>query len=300
MECSEALDFLYLSFDGSLTAQQQMLLDAHRRTCFACANTLSRAQRFQQILVQVPQLSVPRGLEDRIIESVFAASGMTNKREETFRTVVDSFTNWRSFGLAFGTAAAALALILISRNVMQQAAMNHQTPERTLTAAVDGTLQIQPAAGQPEQAGSNVAIAPGETLTSGDARPATVALASGLAITLSGGTQVRVGTVKVDQQTGDPDVIALRVDHGTVGVRENLSRGGSAVHVATDQATVVPTGTIFTVSANPGVTQVAVGEGSVEVYLPGETFNVTAGSEARITKDKHTVGKIKPTERISH
>ena len=63
MECSEALDLLYSSFDGQITPTQQSLLDGHRRTCFACASSMIKAERFQELIRHVPQLTVPRGLE---------------------------------------------------------------------------------------------------------------------------------------------------------------------------------------------------------------------------------------------
>ena len=300
MECSEALDFLYEAFDGQLTPTQQMLLDAHRRTCFACANTLARAERFQELLVKVPQLTVPRGLEDRVIERVLVASGMQTKRAETWQTLVEALGNWRTFGLAFGTAAAAFAIILISRGVIQQVAQSRHEAPQEITATVYGDLQLQNSNGETSHAGANLAIAPGETITSNGPKPATIAMSPNLAVTLSGDTQVRVYSVRVDPQTGDPDVVSLRVDHGTVGVRESLVKDTGAIHVATDQATIVPTGTVFVVNAARGLTQVAVGEGSVAVYLPGETFNVLAGSEARITADSHQVSKLKPGEHLSY
>src|SRR5215831_4879933 len=79
MECSEALDLLYESFDATISPAQQSLLNGHRRTCFACAGTLAKAQRFQELIQRVPQLSVPRGLEARILERVLHTSpeGMT-------------------------------------------------------------------------------------------------------------------------------------------------------------------------------------------------------------------------------
>jgi hypothetical protein len=300
MECSEALDFLYQSFDAQLTPTQQMLLDAHRRTCFACANTLTRAERFQALLLQVPQLAVPRGLEDRIIERVFAANHVTTKRGETWRSLVDSVTNWRSFGLALGTAAAVFALILISRGVIQQSAMSHSQAPTTITAAINGTLDVAAANGASSPASGSVTLQPGETISNSSDQPSTIAIGPHLAVTIANGTQVKVGTVRVDPQTGDPDVIAVRVDHGTVGVRENLQKNSGAIHVATDQATVVPTGTIFTVTAQSGSTQVAVGEGSVAVFLPGETFNVLAGNQAQITADRHTVSKLRPGTKFAH
>lgn len=300
MECSEALDFLYESFDAQLTSTQQMLLDAHRRTCFACANTLTRAERFQALLLQVPQLAVPRGLENRIIEHVFAANHVTTKRGETWQTLVESLTNWRSFGLpALGTAAAVIALILISRGVVQQTALSHHAAPSAITAALSGTLDVNGTGGVRQESGS-MTIVPGETLTNSSDQPATVALSPNLAVTIGNGTQVKVGNVKVDPQTGDPDVIAVRVEHGTIGVRESLQKNSGAIHVATDQATIVPTGTIFTVTAATGSTHVAVGQGSVAVYLPGETFNVLAGSEAQITADKHTVNRLKPGTKFGH
>jgi FecR-like protein len=292
MECSEALDFLYQSFDAQLTPTQQMLLDAHRRTCFACAATLTRAERFQALLLQVPQLAVPRGLEDRIIERVFAASHVTTKRGETWQSFVESMTNWRSFGLAVATAAAVFALIFVSRGVIQQNAANHREAS-SIVAAVSGTLDVNGANGVTQQTGS-VTIQPGETLSNSSDQPSTVALSPNLAVTIGNGTQIKVGAVKVDPQTGDPNVIAVRLDHGMVGIRENMGKNAGAIHVATDQATIVPTGTIFTVNATTGATHVAVGEGSVAIYLPGETFDVIAGNEAQITADKHTVTKLRP------
>ena len=301
MECSEALDFLYESFDGQLTPTQSNLLDAHRRTCFACANTLARAERFQELLLKVPQLAVPRGLEDRIIERVFAASGVPSKRAETWRSFVESLTNWRSVGLAFGTAAAAITLILLSRTAIQQVALTQQHPaQHTLIAAVSGNLELQPTAGEASQAGPSVAIGPGDSLSSGSVEPATVALTPNLAITLSANTHIRVGAVQYDERTGNPASVSVRVDRGTLGVRENTAADPDRIHVATDQATVVPTGTVFAVGVKPGVTNVVVAEGSVAVYMPGETFNVLAGSQARITDGMHSVTRIKKNVRLTH
>ena len=65
MECSEALDLLFDSFDGQITPAQQSLLDGHRRTCFACAHSMIKAERFQDLLRHVPQLTVPRGAAAR-------------------------------------------------------------------------------------------------------------------------------------------------------------------------------------------------------------------------------------------
>jgi len=299
MECSEALDFLYESFDGQLTPTQHSLLDAHRRTCFACANTLARAERFQELLLKVPQLVVPRGLEDRIIERVFAASFVTSRRTETWRSLVESFTNWRSLGLGFATAAAAIGLILLSRGAVQQAAMTHNPVQHVLVAAVNGDVDLQPAGGQISQAGPSVPIEPGDSLSSASTEPATVALTPNLAITLAANTHVRVGLVQFDERTGTPATIAVRVESGTLGVRENTAANPGRIHVATDQAAIVPTGTVFAVGVKPGVTDVVVGEGSVAVYVPGETFNVLAGNEARITADKHVVTKIKQNKRIT-
>ena len=75
MECSEALDLLYSAFDGQITPTQQSLLDGHRRVCFACATSLIKAERFQELIRHVPQLAVPRGLEQRIISRVTQRSG---------------------------------------------------------------------------------------------------------------------------------------------------------------------------------------------------------------------------------
>ncbi|MBV8171265.1 MAG: FecR domain-containing protein [Candidatus Eremiobacteraeota bacterium] len=299
MECSEALDFLYQSFDAQLTPTQQMLLDAHRRTCFACANTLTRAERFQALLLKVPQLAVPRGLEERIIERVFAASHVTTNRGETWRTFVDAVTNWRSFAFAAGTAAAVLALVLVSRNIFQPSAMSHTQAPPSITAAINGSLDVGNGNTTSQQSGA-VNVTPGETLANTTDQPSTIALSQHVAVTIAGNTQVKIGQVSVDPQTGDPNIVAMRVEHGMVGVRESLGKNAGAIHVATDQATVVPTGTIFTVAAASGSTDVAVGEGSVAVFLPGETFNVLAGNAAHISDGRHTVNKLRAGTKFVH
>jgi ferric-dicitrate binding protein FerR (iron transport regulator) len=53
--------------------------------------------------------------------------------------------------------------------------------------------------------------------------------------------------------------------------------------VATAQATFVPTGTTFSVTAAMGSTDLAVTAGSVAVHMPGRVFSVLAGHGVHIT-----------------
>src|SRR5580658_10142522 len=117
MECSEALDLLFDSFDGQITPAQQSLLDGHRRTCFACAHSMIKAERFQDLLRHVPQLTVPRGLEERIINRVVSRTGATMNTSDTVRSIASAArANWRP-ALGFGgVLAAAIAAIVYFQN----------------------------------------------------------------------------------------------------------------------------------------------------------------------------------------
>src|SRR5579871_3224829 len=116
MECSEALDLLYSSFDGQITPTQQSLLDGHRRTCFACASSMIKAERFQELIRHVPQLTVPRGLEQKIINRVVSHNGAAMTTGDKVRSITSAArANWRP-ALAFGgVLAAALGGVLYVR-----------------------------------------------------------------------------------------------------------------------------------------------------------------------------------------
>ncbi len=306
MECSEALDLLYSAFDGQITPTQQALLDGHRRVCFACATSLIKAERFQELIRHVPQLSVPRGLEQRIINRVTQRATSGAPSRDKVRSIASAASQyWRTAVATGGVLAAAFGLMFVLRDPLS-AVFTHRPKDETVTAMVSGTLQDRaPNNQQSEVDGSTTPVSSGETLTNSTDRSATVAFSPHLAVTIGSATVVQVNKLHVAGD-GTLDTIDVHVDHGTFGVTEDLHHGDSPIYVATNQATMVPTGTTFMVTESKNVTHLGVAKGSVAVYMPGRTFNVLAGQIVQIsqggvlreivTKTKHKVGTapVKP------
>ena len=285
MECSEALDLLFAAFDGQITPTQQALLDGHRRTCFACAASLNKAERFQELLRRVPQLSVPRGLEQRVISRVLAQAGIAPSPAGRVRSFAE-FTrlkwNLKSAFAMGGVLAAAFLGIIFAHNVIDQFSFKRPAGE-TVTAMVQGSVQdVTPNNRTLTVSEGQAPISTGEVLNNNDIKPATIAITPHLAVTIGSFSQVHFSKLHTDPQTGDPDIVDMHVDRGTVRVHEVLNRDVSPIHVATAEATIVPTGTVFAVSHTTGLTRVTVAQGTVAVYAPGHTFNVLAGQGARI------------------
>src|SRR5579863_2500221 len=247
MECSEALDLLYSAFDGQITPTQQALLDGHRRVCFACATSLIKAERFQELIRHVPQLSVPRGLEQRIINRVTQRATGAPSSEKVRSIASAAGQYWRSVAAAGGVLAAAFAMMVVLRDPISTL-LTHRPKDETVTAMVSGTLQDRaPNNKQTEVGGSSTPLSSGETLTNATDRPATVAFSPHLAVTIGSASQVEVSKLHVASD-GSLDTVDVHVDRGTFGVTEDLHHGDSPIYVATNEATMVPTGTTFSVT----------------------------------------------------
>ena len=297
MECSEALDLLFDSFDGQITPAQQSLLDGHRRTCFACAHSMIKAERFQDLLRHVPQLSVPRGLEDRIINRVVSKTGATMNAPDRVTNVV-SFArqNWKPLGTFGGVLAAAIAAIVYFQN--------SAAPQvgQQLAASVQGALETINDHQSMQVANAPVDISTGSTVANTSLQAAVVALTAHLNMTIEGGAQVHFNRVATDPKTGNVNEIEVHVDRGAIQVHEDLHHEASPIKVATDQATVVPTGTIFKVEQRLSGTHVTVNKGSVAVYLPGRVLNVLAGqglqvlANGGVLRDKASKSSPKPAK----
>jgi hypothetical protein len=284
MECSEALDLLYSSFDGQITPTQQSLLDGHRRTCFACANSMIKAERFQELIRHVPQLTVPRGLEQKIISRVLSHSGATTTSTEKVRSIFSAArANWRPALASGGVLAAAIAAVLVVRNMVGIGGGTESAIAQPLEASVQGALQTINDHVSADIANSQVAIATGSTVANTSVQPATVNLTPHLNMTIEGGSQVHFNDVAMDPKTGNVNEIDVHVDRGSIQVHEDLHHEVSPIKVATDQATIVPTGTIFKVEQRLAGTHVTVKKGSVAVYLPGRVLNVLAGQGLQVT-----------------
>ena len=285
MECSEALDLLYSAFDGQITPTQQSLLDGHRRVCFACATSLVKAERFQELIRHVPQLSVPRGLEQRIINRVTQKTGASSSSGNKVRSIASAASRyWKGAVATSGVLAAAFAMTYVARDAIS-AMITHRPKDETVTAMVQGTLQdVGPDNKQSAVNGSQMPLSTGETLTNPGTKPAVVAFSPNLAVTIGGQTQVHFNKVKIGGD-GSLDTVDVHVDRGSLGVHEDLHHGDSPISVATNQATMEPTGTNFTVTESTNQTHLAVAKGSVAVYMPGRTFNVLAGQVVQISQD---------------
>jgi hypothetical protein len=300
MECSEALDLLYSAFDGQITPTQQSLLDGHRRVCFACATSLIKAERFQELIRHVPQLSVPRGLEQRIINRVTQKTSGNSQSGETVRSIASAASrNWKSMAAFSGVLAAAFVSFFVTRDAIS-AMFTHRPKDETVTAMVSGVLHdVAPNNNQSEVIGSSTPLSTGETLSNQSTKPTTVAFSPNLAVTIGSLSQVHFDKLKVGSD-GTLDTVDVHVDRGSFGVTETLHHGDSPIYVATNQATMVPTGTTFTVTESKSLTHLTVAKGSVAVYMPGRTFNVLAGQNVQIsaggvlreviTKSKASVG----------
>jgi hypothetical protein len=281
MECTEALDLLYESFDAQISPAQQGLLNGHRRTCFACAGTLAKAQRFQDLIRRVPQLSVPRGLETRILERVLQKSAQSLTSAKVVRPAFSWRTALRPAYALGGVMAAGFAVFFIAHGLL--ANNFHRPADETITALVQGTLQaVTPNNQTREVAEAETPISTGEVIRPEGAQ-AIVSITPHLALTLQGGAEVQVSRLHYDQIKGTADAVFLKLRHGTLRINEILHRDASPVHVATSQATFVPTGTNFSVTARFGSTDLAVTAGSVAVHMPGRSFSVLAGHGAHIT-----------------
>ncbi|HEV2037316.1 MAG TPA: hypothetical protein VGQ96_01820 [Candidatus Eremiobacteraceae bacterium] len=285
MECSEALDLLYESFDAQITPAQQSLLNGHRRTCFACAGTLAKAQRFQDLIRRVPQLSVPRGLESRILEHVLHQSAESLVRPSK---ILQPAFSWRAalrpaYALG-GVMAAGLAVFFIAHGVLTN--NFHRPADETITASVQGTLQaVTPNNQSRDVAERDTQLSTGEVIRPQGAHPAIVAITPHLALTLQSGSEVQVSRLHYNQATGAADAVFLKLRRGTLRINEILHRDVSPVHVATSQATFVPTGTTFSLTAKRDSTDLAVNAGSVAVHMPGRSFSVVAGHGVHITRE---------------
>lgn len=284
MECSEALDLLYSAFDGQITPTQQSLLDGHRRVCFACATSLVKAERFQELIRHVPQLSVPRGLEQRIINRVTQKTGASSSSGNKVRSIASAASRyWKGAVATSGALAAAFAMTYVARDTIS-ALITHRPKDETVTAMVQGTLQdVGPNNNRSEIIGSSMPLSTGETLTNPGTKPAVVAFSPNLAVTIGSLAQVHFNKVKVGGD-GTLDIVDVHVDRGSFGVTEDLHHGDSPISVATNEATMEPTGTTFTVTEAKTLTHLVVAKGSVAVYMPGRTFNVLAGQTVQISQ----------------
>ena len=281
MDCSEAQELLYLSFEGQITPSQQVALNAHRRTCFACSTKLQQSEKFQALLRKVPQVTVPRGLEERILAHVAAHGGVltTPRPKNVFAFPKIAFPRLQLTPggvLAMGgVLAAAVAIFFIANNLISTTL----TPGGSaVSAMVQGSLQTASGGVLSGQ----IPIRSGETVRNVGKASVVVAFSPNMLLRVDPATQLHFAKVYTDRYTGQIYISDMHIDRGTVAVREHLHRDASPIHVATTLATFVPTGTIFTVTQTKGLTHLSVSQGRVAVYLTRKMFEVRAGRGVKL------------------
>ena len=283
MDCSEALDLLYNSFDGGLVPSEMVALAGHRRACFICVGTMRKAENLQSLLRHVPALHVPVGFEERIIRRAPMTFGAAK------HSVLGRGWHWRGasdaalrrWPLAL-TAAAAAAVFLFARGLFAHH-VAQPSVNQSIIATVVGALVAAPPGGAPARlSNASAPLVKGEVIGNAGQRSAIVAVSPYLALTIGKGAQVRVDRLRSDPATGDVARVDFHLDRGSLWVRHVSRRQAEPVSVTTNQATIVPTGTYFGVSVENRSTHVIVAQGSVAVYVPGRTFNVLAGQGVRI------------------
>lgn len=300
MDCNEALELLYLSFEGQITPSQQVALNAHRRTCFACSAKLVKAEKFQYLIQRVPQLTVPRGLEERILAHVAANAGIVTTPKPQ---VAWTFPKWELPKLSFGgvlamggVLAAAVVVFFVANSFIKGIVPTAQ--QGGVLAMIHGSLEAtSPTGGGVLNSGP--AIQSGAVVRNVSSKPAIVAFSPNMVMRFSPNAQVHFGSIYVNKSNGQITVSNAHLDSGTVSVREHLHRDAAPIHIATNLATFVPIGTMFAVTALSHSTSLAVVQGKVTVYLAHRTFTVSAGRSIKILANDGVLWNKPPTPKTT-
>ena len=109
-KCEELQFDLPLYFDGSLTAEERMAVDAHLPECPLCRQRLSEFESISSSLKAVPRFAAPEALVDTIRASV-AAEVETVSATPVFR-LIDRRRNWTDIWLMPSTVGAALSVVI--------------------------------------------------------------------------------------------------------------------------------------------------------------------------------------------
>ncbi|MBS1706942.1 MAG: zf-HC2 domain-containing protein [Armatimonadetes bacterium] len=125
MTCRKTQASLSAYIDGELGGQEMLRVRKHLQQCQACAAEAEVLRFAQQLLADMPCPEVPIGLEDRLVNHVFAGTGSLQKR-----------STWRTWAMSSTVAAAAVALGLVAWTVSHGAPQRQSDPA-TLAQSVD-------------------------------------------------------------------------------------------------------------------------------------------------------------------
>ncbi|HKP70092.1 MAG TPA: anti-sigma factor [Pyrinomonadaceae bacterium] len=110
-KCEELQFDLPLYFDGSLSAEERMAVDAHLPECPLCRQKLSEFESLSLSFKAVPRLTAPEGLIASIRASVASELATSTVSSPVFR-LIDRRRNWSDIWLVPSTVGTAATLII--------------------------------------------------------------------------------------------------------------------------------------------------------------------------------------------
>jgi ferric-dicitrate binding protein FerR (iron transport regulator) len=277
--------------DGSLDEEQAARLLAWLRASPAAATHLRAVAAIDlglrgQAGRLIDAATARRGVQARIL----ATGGGQPFRAAVERRIAESLGTqgsrrhrlrhrWRSrAGWPVAGRLAAAAIVLVA--VIAGAALYRQqgaAPAAGMLAVVEsaqGWVTVEHGE-QSETAGVQRGLAAGDVLVTAPEAAATVRLADGTRLHLTGSAAMRLPA---------PDGARVRLERGDLAVEVVPQAIGAPPIVSTALASVSVLGTVFTLSARPEATLLHVREGVVAVSAgAGREWRVAAGESLRVT-----------------
>ncbi len=183
----------------------------------------------------------------------------------------------------FATATALVFVLLVIGGLLLRSWLGVTVARTATLTDVRGVVQVLPAGHDTWQtAKTGDQIAPGDRVRT-DRADATLIFFDGSATNLAAKTELIVLQLS-SRRDGHSKVIALYQQVGRTYNRvQRLPDTASRFEIKTPSASATVHGTVFTVEVLPGnATQVAVGEGSVEVTAQEETIIVPSGEATTV------------------
>lgn len=110
-KCEELQFDLPLYFDGSLTAEERMAVDAHLPECPLCRQKLSEFESISSSFKAIPRLAAPEELVGAIRASVATELVTSTVASPVFR-LIDRRRNWADIWLMPSTVGAAATVLI--------------------------------------------------------------------------------------------------------------------------------------------------------------------------------------------
>lgn len=157
-----------------------------------------------------------------------------------------------------------------------------QQPEPAKAVAVTGNVYlISPSDGRQHPLTEHTRIRVGDEILSRNGN-ATIALADGSTVRITPNSRLIFNKLTQYGKAGMVDT-RLRLDHGGINTHvQPLEHGGARFEVETPSAVAAVRGTVFSLQAHPGSTDLQVTEGIVSFGPSGRTRNIPAGYSASV------------------